>query len=166
MRRSTTKVRSSKQRLPKLRFLPKLGYQKSCWNQARLFILVNKQVVLEAAWQSQSHFNPKFKGYRRSIPAPEAISVLQDQSDEARSQKDLKKQNKYCSRSQNAANGPKGGFRNKDVAAESNMWLQAGAKKQLQEPIWLQKPIYDYRSQDVTAGAMMWLQEQRFGYRS
>ena len=45
------------------------------------------------------------------------------------------------------------------------MWLKeqkiaAGAN------MWLQKPIYDYRSQLVTAGAMMWLQEQRCGCRS
>ena len=28
--------------------------------------------------------------------------------------------------------------------------------------MWLQKPIYDSRSQDVTAGAIIWLQEQRW----
>ena len=31
--------------------------------------------------------------------------------------------------------------------------------------MWLQKPIYDYRSKYVTAGAMMWLKEQRCGCR-
>ena len=42
--RETPPVLSSQQRLHKLRFLQKLGCQKSCWDQARLSSLVNKQV--------------------------------------------------------------------------------------------------------------------------
>ena len=36
LNRSTTQFPQSKQRLPKLRFLQKLGCQKPCWDQARL----------------------------------------------------------------------------------------------------------------------------------
>ena len=36
LNRSTTQFPQSKQRLPKLRFLLKLGCQKPCWDQARL----------------------------------------------------------------------------------------------------------------------------------
>ena len=38
-------IPKSKQRLPKLRFLQKLGCQKPYWDQARLSSLVNKQDV-------------------------------------------------------------------------------------------------------------------------
>ena len=44
------------------------------------------------------------------------------------------------------------GCRSEKLAACANMCLQ--------------KPIYDYKSKDVTAGAIMWLQEPRCGCRS
>ena len=42
--RFSTLALPSKQRLHNLRFLPKLGCQKHCWDQGRLSSLVNKQV--------------------------------------------------------------------------------------------------------------------------
>ena len=42
MKRRTTLLPQSKERLHKLRFLQKLGCQKPCWDQARLSSLVNK----------------------------------------------------------------------------------------------------------------------------
>ena len=44
-KRKSTLVLPSKQRFHKLRFLPKLGCQKPCWDQARLSSLVNKEVA-------------------------------------------------------------------------------------------------------------------------
>ena len=44
MLRFSTLVLPSKQRLHNLRILPKVGFQKPCWDQARLSSLVNKQV--------------------------------------------------------------------------------------------------------------------------
>ena len=47
MQRNPTGVLPSQQRLYELRFLQKLGYQKPCWDQARLSSLVSKQVDVE-----------------------------------------------------------------------------------------------------------------------
>ena len=46
MQRNATSVLPSQQRLNKLCFLQKLGCQKTCWDQARLSSLVNKQIAL------------------------------------------------------------------------------------------------------------------------
>ena len=45
MQRNPTLVSPSQQRLYKLHFLQKLGYQKTCWDQDRLPSLVNEQIA-------------------------------------------------------------------------------------------------------------------------
>ena len=47
---------------------------------------------------------------------------------------------------------PRFGFRIKEVTAELKICPYAHMQ--------LQEPIHEYRSQDLTVGAMMWLQEQ------
>ena len=57
MNRSTKLLPPSKQRLPKSQFLQKQSPQKSYWDQARLSILVNKQVAPVYVWSAKSHSN-------------------------------------------------------------------------------------------------------------
>ena len=53
----------------------------SCVRPYWTILIVAVLAVLGAAWQSQSHFNPKLtRVFRLSIVAPKDLSVIQDPS--------------------------------------------------------------------------------------